>query len=81
MQLKLLSLAHSGISINIIIEHITDNIFIANSCEHRMGAFSMRSSWVFYEMLSNLHFYVSNNDLKFLAKMVAMRLGVLNGNA
>ena len=78
--LHFLHRAHEGISINLIIERQPDCIFVTESCEYGLGGFSMKTGKAFrYEIPYYLRFRVSNNVLEYLAEVIAVWLGVLDG--
>ena len=73
-----LELASMGISMNLIIERRPNNIFILDSCEHRIRGYSLKTRSAFYfKIPAHLWFEVSNNVLKHLAKIVVIWKGVL----
>ena len=70
---QFLSLAHSGIDINLIVERRPDQIYITDSCEYGIGGFSVKTGKAFrYEIPPYLRFKVSNNVLEYLAEVVAI---------
>ena len=78
--LRFLRLAHDGVSINLIIERRPDSLFVTDSCECGLGGFSVKTGRAFrFEIPPHLRFKVSNNVLEYLAEVVAIWLGVLEG--
>ena len=78
--LNFLKQANNGISINLIIERRPDCIFVTDACEHGIGGFSVRTGNAFrFDIPKHLLFRVSNNVPEYLAEIVAVWLGILDG--
>ena len=71
--------ANNSIFINLIIEHSPNSIFITDACDYGLEGFSVRTRKVFYYKIpAHLRFHISNNMLKFLSEVIAIKLGVLD---
>ena len=67
-------------SINLIIERQPTTIFVTDSCEAGIGGFLVKTGRAFrFEIPDHLRFRVSNNVLEYLALLVAIWLGILDG--
>jgi len=78
--LYFLEKAHTGISINLVLECRPDNIFITDSYDYSIGSFLMKTGRVFwFQIPEHLHFRVSNNILEYLVEIIAVWLSILQG--
>ena len=77
--LGFLDKAHSGVSMNLVIEWSSNLFCIADSCDHGIGVFFVKTGHAFrFEIPSNLRPRVSN-ILEHLAEIVDTWLGGIEG--
>lgn len=78
--LQFLEKANTGISINLLVECYPSQIYITDSYENGIGGYSLLTgrAWRF-ELPSHLKGHVSNNILEYLAEIVGIWMGILDG--
>ena len=78
---RFLRMAREGISINNVIERHPDVITISDSCPYGMGGFCVQYGWAWrFRIPDELVGRASNNLLEYLAEVISVRVGLLNGS-